>query len=151
MNENPRGISEIKVSFFVTPHASTALTSSRHVYEVLLQYFDNDQFDLREEFIVLYLNRANRIIGVHRHSSGGAVSTIVDVRIVFAIALKTNAQGIIVSHNHPSGTLSPSTHDESLTKRMEQVAKFHEILFVDHVIVTRNGYFSFADEGLLSR
>jgi len=102
-----------------------------------------------EEFWILMLNRANRIISRERVSIGGVTGTLVDARIVFKHALDILASSIVLCHNHPSGSLKPSQADIDLTKKMKAAGKTLDILVVDHLIVSDKGYYSFADEGLL--
>jgi DNA repair protein RadC len=103
---------------------------------------------------MLLLNRANKVLGIFEVSSGSATGTVADPKLVFAAAIKTNACGIILAHyvkahNHPSGNLQPSQADIDLTRRMKEGGKLLEIQLLDHVILTSEGYYSFADEGLL--
>lgn len=107
------------------------------------------QFLQREVFAILLLNRANRIIHFEIVSEGGITGTIADPRIILKKALEHNATGIILCHNHPSGNLKPSHADEMLTKKIKNAASFLDILVTDHIIVSHEGYFSFADEGML--
>ena len=102
-----------------------------------------------EEFWVLMLNRANRIISRERVSIGGISGTVVDARIVFKRALDMLACSIVLCHNHPSGNLSPSQADINLTKKMKAAGQTLDIQVVDHLIISDKGYYSFADEGLL--
>ena len=102
-----------------------------------------------EEFWVIYLNRNNRIIRKERISTGGTCATIVDLKILAKKALDCLAQSIIIVHNHPSGNLNPGKEDRQVTKNIAAALKLFEIHLLDHVIVSKNGYFSFADEGLL--
>ena len=102
-----------------------------------------------EEFWVLLLNRANYIIGKECISKGGVSGTFVDARIVFRHALEALASGIILFHNHPSGSLKPSQADKDLTKRLKKVGEFMEVPVLDHLIIGNQTYFSFADGGLL--
>jgi len=102
-----------------------------------------------EEFWILMLNRANRIISRERVSMGGVTGTVVDARIVFKRALDMLACSIVLCHNHPSGNLSPSQADIDLTKKMKAAGKTLDIQVVDHLIISDEGYYSFADEGLL--
>ena len=125
------------------------IRSSQDCYNILKQAWDENKIDMLEEFKVLFLNRANRVIGIYKVSAGGISSTIVDVRLVLAAAIKSLAVTIILSHNHPSGNLIPSAADEQLTFKIKEAAKFHDIKVVDHVIITSEGYYSFADEGIL--
>ena len=103
--------------------------------------------EVQEHFIALYLNQANKIIGYYHHSTGTINATMVDIEIVAAVALKTLAKSVIISHNHPSGNLQPSDADRILTKRIKDALKLFDIQLLDHVIVTREGYFSFSERG----
>lgn len=107
------------------------------------------QFLQREVFAILLLNRANRIIHFEIVSEGGITGTVADPRIILKKALEYSATGIILCHNHPSGNLKPSHADEMLTKKIKNAASFLDILVTDHIIVSHEGYFSFADEGML--
>ncbi|HUS86163.1 MAG TPA: DNA repair protein RadC [Bacteroidales bacterium] len=102
-----------------------------------------------EEFWILYLNRSNRIISRLKISQGGISGTITDIRIIMKKGLELLASSIIVSHNHPSGNKEPSEADISITKKIKEGAAFFDISLLDHLIVTDNGYYSFADNGLL--
>lgn len=102
-----------------------------------------------EEFWVLYLNNANKILFKAQLSKGGMTGTLVDVRLVFKIALEQNAVAIILVHNHPSGKLQASDADIQVTKKIKNAGQQLDIPILDHVIVTEHGYFSFADEGIL--
>lgn len=102
-----------------------------------------------EEFWVVYLNNANKIIFKAQLSKGGITGTIVDVRLVFKIALEQNAVAIVLAHNHPSGKLQASEADIQVTKRIKNAGLQLDISVLDHIIVTEHSYFSFADEGIL--
>ena len=105
----------------------------------------------REAFIVLLLNRSNRVLGWHLVSVGGLSATLVDPKIIFQVALKCNATGIIISHNHPSGDVRPSPEDIRMTKKIYEGGNLLVIKLLDHVIVTEGEeYYSFADEGNLN-
>lgn len=106
--------------------------------------------DYRHEvFAVLFLNRANKINHFEIVSEGGITGTVADPRVILRIALEQDAVNIILCHNHPSGSLKPSPADEQLTTKIKEAARFLDITVIDHVIVSEDGYFSFADEGLL--
>ena len=92
----------------------------------------------------MLLNRANKVLGIFEVSSGGSTGTVADPKLVFAAAIKANACGIILAHNHPSGNLQPSQADIDLTKKMKEGGKLLEIQILDHVIITTEGYYSFA-------
>ncbi len=102
-----------------------------------------------EVFAVLFLNRANKILHFEIVSSGGLTGTVADPRIILKKALETGATSIVLSHNHPSGSLKPSRADEELTQKIRQAAMYLDIKVLDHIIVSDEGYFSFADEGLI--
>lgn len=125
------------------------ITNSRDSFNILKKTWDENKINMLEQFKVLLLNRANRVIGVYEASSGGITGTIVDSRLILATAIKSLAVSIIISHNHPSGNLKPSVADQDLTSKIKSACKYHDIKVLDHVIVTSEGYYSFADEGLI--
>jgi DNA repair protein RadC len=102
-----------------------------------------------EVFAVLFLNRANKINHFEIVSRGGITGTVADPRIILKKALEKDATSIVLSHNHPSGSLKPSRADEELTKKIREAAKYFDIKVIDHIIVSEEGYYSFADEGLM--
>jgi len=127
-------------------YLSETITGSASV----AKYLQAKLMDLSHEvFAVLFLNRANRIRHFEIISSGGMTGTVADPRIILKKALEEEAVSIILCHNHPSGNLKPSRADEELTKKIHQATKFFDILLLDHIIVSTDGYFSFADEGLI--
>ena len=102
------------------------------------------------EFIyMLMLNRQNQVLGCHQISKGGMTGTVVDVRVVFQVALKSCATSIILGHNHPSGNLDPSDADKKITRQLSEAGKMLEIQVIDHLILTSDSFFSMADEGYL--
>lgn len=122
------------------------ITSSRDAYEILKPLLA----DLpKEEFWVLFLNRSNKVMVKDQVSSGGVNGTVADPRIIFKKALEHLASGIILAHNHPSGTLRPSREDDAMTKKLVEAGRMLEIPILDHLIITDGGYFSYADEGRL--
>lgn len=126
------------------------VTSSQDVFNILMAIWEQDLIAYREAFVVLLLNRANKAMGYRWISHGGTSGTVVDVRHIFALALKCNATSVIIAHNHPSGNLQPSQADIDLTRKIKQGGELIDILVLDHIIVTPDHrYFSFADEGLL--
>ena len=145
MNE----IAEINVSYSTLNIEMKKITSVAEAYDVLLNSWNQDAIELQEEFKVIYLNRANKVLGVYALSKGTISGTLVDVRLIFAVALKCNASGIILAHNHPSGNLKPSEADKSLTSKIKQCAEFMDINLIDHLIITKNNYYSFITEGIL--
>lgn len=122
------------------------ITSSNLVFELMHPLIA----DLNhEEFWVLYLNNSNKVVYQTPLSKGGLTGTLVDVRILFKIALEHQATGIILSHNHPSGKLEPSEADKRITRKIKEAGQLLDVALLDHVIVTEHGYYSFADEGIL--
>ena len=105
--------------------------------------------ELQEEFKIMLLNRYNKVIGIFTASSGGIAGTVADPKLIFACALKGAASGIILAHNHPSGSLQASQADIDLTKKLRDGGKLLDIQILDHIIITSESYYSFADEGLL--
>jgi len=99
----------------------------------------------------MYVNRCNRVIGVYELSKGGITWTVVDIRLLLSVALKTVATSIILSHNHPSGNLKPSKQDIDLTQKIKAAAELMDIKVMDHIILGTNefSYYSFADEGIM--
>jgi DNA repair protein RadC len=122
------------------------ITASSDAYEILRPHFQDIP---HEEFWVLYLNRANRVIRKQQISLGGVAGTVADPKIILKSAIETLASGIILAHNHPSGNLSPSTLDHDLTKKMKEAGRLVEIQVLDHIIFGGSKYYSFADEGTL--
>lgn len=125
---------------------TTKLSTSRLVYEYLLPILGELA---HEEFWIILLDNANRVIRNVQLSKGGITATYVDSRLIFKEAILHGAVGIILAHNHPSGTLKPSQPDINLTKKIKAVADHLDIKILDHIIVTEKAYFSFADEHLL--
>lgn len=144
-------VAEIQVAYQnpVPSSERIKIQSSQHVYDVLLAYWERETMDFKEHFVVMYLNRANEILGLHRLSSGGIAGVVVDTKHVIAIALKANASSIILAHNHPSGALRPSEADRAITRKIRAAAKLLDLQVFDHLILTRHNYYSFADEGEL--
>ena len=103
---------------------------------------------LHEEFWVLFLNNSNKVIYKAQLSKGGITGTVVDVRLIFKMALENNATAIILSHNHPSGKLLASEADKEITKKLKFAGEQLDIKVLDHIIITENGYLSFQDEGI---
>lgn len=122
------------------------VTSSQTAYNLLLPVFEDLKY---EEFWVIYLNRANKVIKKEKVSTGGVAGTVVDTKIIFKLAVELLASSIILAHNHPSGNLKPSQQDVVLTRNIKQAAQLFDMNLFDHLIVTEQGYYSFADEGVL--
>lgn len=122
------------------------ISSSRDVFEHMQPVIGELA---HEEFWVLYLNNSNKILERVQLSKGGITGTVVDVRLAFKTALQHGATGMILCHNHPSGTLKPSEADRQITRKMRAAGEQLDIKILDHIIVTESAYYSFSDEGQL--
>ncbi len=137
---------EIKVTYNRKLIGPT-VTSSKDAADYLRDGWE--QIDYCESFYVLLLSRGNNILGVAKISTGSVAGTVADPKKIFQIALKGNASAIILAHNHPSGVLKPSSNDNLVTRKCVESGKFLDMPVLDHVILTSESYFSFADEGLM--
>lgn len=144
-------VAEIVLSYKsnVKPSLRPKVGSSKEAYEILLGTWDSSRIEFIEQFKVLLLNRANKVLGICEISTGGVSGTVADPKVIFGAAIKGNASCIIMAHNHPSGNLKPSHSDTELTRKVKEGGKLLEIQMLDHIIVTTEGYYSFADEGLV--
>jgi DNA repair protein RadC len=142
-------VSEIQVSYSPNLLVDMSIKNSKKSFELMLNEWEQDKLQMQEEAKILLLNRNNNVLGIYSLAKGGLTSCVVDVRIILSIALKTLATGIILVHNHPSGNLKPSQADLDITKKLKQSCDLLDISFLDHLIITKDNYFSFADEGLI--
>lgn len=145
-------VNEIKISYKdkISLSNSPAIKSSADAGKLLFETWDKDTISIQESFKVLLLNNSNKIKGIYQLSTGGITGTLVDVRILFAVILKSLSVGVILSHSHPSGKLMPSEADKQLTEKIKNAAAFFDVKVLDHIIIAPNGgYYSFADEGIL--
>lgn len=133
----------------VKPSERPLVKFAKDCYELLRLTWDENKIEFVEQFKVVLMNRAQRLLGIYELSTGGVTGTVADPKLVFIAALKANACNIILTHNHPSGNLKPSRADEDLTKKIATAGMYLDIKVTDHIIVTSEGYYSFADEGLL--
>jgi len=133
----------------VKPSERPKISSSRDARDVFMGMWDNTKLELMEQFKVMLTNRANKVLGIFELSTGGVSGTVADPKLIFAAAIKGAACGIIMAHNHPSGNLQPSQADIDLTRKIKEGGKLLEIQLLDHIILTSEGYYSFADEGLI--
>ncbi|MFH6989717.1 JAB domain-containing protein [Flavobacterium collinsii] len=138
-------IYKTKVKASQRPH----IGSSCSVYKLALKIWDPGKIEFLEQFKVFLLDRSNKVLGIFEISSGGTTGACVDLRLLFAAALKTNATGIIIIHNHPSGKTLPSLADKLITKKIKEAGTILDIVLVDHLIITSESYFSFADNAIL--
>ena len=144
-------VAEIQLTYrsTVKPSLRPGITASTDAYRVLIESWDETKLEFIEQFKVILLNRANKVLGIVEVSTGSTTGTIADPKLIFVAALKANACGVILAHNHPSGSLNPSQADISLTRKLKEGGKLLEISVLDHIIVTNEGYYSLADEGVM--
>jgi DNA repair protein RadC len=123
--------------------------SSRDAAEIFRQFWNENLINIQEQFSVMLLSQSNKVIGMYQHSKGAINSTIADVELIAAVAVKSLAKGVIVAHNHPSGALTPSQADITLTKRLKQALGLFTISLVDSMIIVQDKttYYSLADNG----
>lgn len=143
-------VSEIAISYKpkVKPSDRYIIRYSQDAYKLLMeQAFNDDTLEYKEYFKLVLLNKANKVLGITTLSEGGMDGTIVDVRLILQTALLAHSSNIILAHNHPAGGLIPSSHDDIITKKIKEAAKLMDITLYDHLIVTRDNYYSYADEG----
>jgi DNA repair protein RadC len=149
-NFDLHNITEIKLIYLSKVKASDRpkINCSKDAYDLLLSMWNAGTIEHVEEFKILLLNRANSVLGLFPISKGGIRGTVTDVRVVLQAALKANASGLIVAHNHPSGNLYPSDADSRITQRIKEAGSIMEIQLLDHLIIApEEGYYSFADNG----
>ena len=151
MKNSLNRLSELEVSYMpIVPLSERPqIGSSADATALFRVLFKENRLHLKEEAAVIFLNRGNKAVGGYLLSSGGLTGTVVDIRIILGIALKTLACAVILAHNHPSGSLKPSAADIKLTEQLRDAGKIMEIQLLDHIILTGDSYFSFADEELL--
>lgn len=148
---NLTNIAEVQLIYStnVKPSDRLKISSSKEAYEILRHTWNENTIELREEMKIILLNNSNKVLGLYSVSQGGVTGTIADPKLIFAVALKAHATGIILTHNHPSGNLRPSQADIDLTKRCRQAGELLDIKVLDHMIITSETYYSFADEGMI--
>ena len=142
-------VGEVELTYKSTSTSRSKIYSSEDAYEVLLSTYREGTICYKEYFKVLFLNQAKQVLGYTLISEGGITDTTVDVRVILQAALLTNSVAIILAHNHPSGSMKPSRQDMKITKQVKDAARLMRITVIDHLILTDEGYYSFADEGQL--
>ncbi|AND64490.1 DNA repair protein [Flavobacterium covae] len=142
-------IAEIKVSYSTNKPDKIKLTTCFEVYKFILSKWNTDVIEFQEECKIILFNRANYVLGIYDLSKGGISGSIVDIRIILSVALKCNASSIILVHNHPSGNMKPSEADKKITSKLKKACDLLEIYLLDHLIISNQDYFSFAQNGIL--
>ena len=131
-----------------SPDLGAQITTSDKSYNELLKYYDRNTLALQEQFVVLFLNQRNRVMGGRIMFIGGTAGTVADPKVIFSVALAyPGCSAIILSHNHPSGNPSPSPEDMKITDKIKGAGLFLDIRVLDHIIVGKDTYYSMADEG----
>jgi len=150
-NEQLTKVCEIQLKYNPEIKASDRpqIQNSDAAVEILRRVWDPDSIRIQESFKVILLNNSNRVLGVLNLSNGGMAGTTVDNRIMFATALKAQATSLIVAHNHPSGNVEPSGSDKNMTDMIIDAGKLLSIQVLDHIIITNESHFSFADANML--
>ena len=143
-------ISEIRVSYSNNKKDRLKINNSKQSYDILMACWSRATLELQEEFKVLLLNRNSQVLGVYPLSKGGTSSTTVDAKLLYSVALKCNASSIIIAHNHPSGNLNPSESDKIITKKLKKAGQYLDVVLLDHLIITKDDFFSFNDNGLIN-
>jgi DNA repair protein RadC len=145
-------VNEISISYTqkIKNDIRVNIKSSQDAADYLRNIWNPDTLNIHETFMVIMLNNANYVNGFYTLSTGGITGTLVDIRLLFAIVLKSLSVSIILAHNHPSGNLKPSESDKKLTEKIVKAGKLFDIKTLDHIILSpEGGYFSFADQNLL--
>lgn len=145
-------VSELTISYKPKVKATDryCVCCAEDAYKLLIQEaFDDDTLEYKEYLKLVLLNRANKVLGITTISEGGMDSTVVDVRLILQTALLAHSSSIILAHNHPAGNIEPSNYDDAMTKKIQEAAKQIDITLYDHLIITRDSYYSYIDEGRL--
>ncbi|HBX62215.1 JAB domain-containing protein [Empedobacter sp.] len=142
-------VSEIKISYMNEVDEKIKVMGSSEVYQVLKANWDLDTIELQEEFKILLLNQGNQVLGIKSMFKGGINTCSIDVRLIMGMALKANASALVITHNHPSGNLNASESDKRITSKIKECCELFDIRLLDHIIMVKNSYLSFADEGIL--
>src|SRR5450631_3055912 len=151
MNKIQTQTAEICVYYRTAISNKPIILSPLDAYNLFIEFFSPETIQLQERFVVLYLNKANRALGIYPLSIGGMSGTLVDVRLILSVGLKIAASFMMISHNHPSGNLQPSRQDIELTNRIKEAGKLVEIILLDHLIISavKRDYCSMANEGYI--
>lgn len=142
-------VSEIAVSYSNTYKRKIKITDAYSAEKTLRKMWDAQLMNIQEQFCVLFLNNANEVVGFRCLSTGGLTATSVDLRILFSIACKSLSSGIIIAHNHPSGTLKASKADIDITHKIKRAGEMLDINLLDHVILTDKSFVSLAQQGVI--
>lgn len=141
-------INEVEIVYKRKNSLKPKFKDSNQVYKILYPFFEN-VIDHHESFKILLCDNNNRVLGIHQVSEGGLTGTVVDIRIIAQSIILSNAKSVILAHNHPSGNLEPSRQDKNVTDKIKNMCELLEVKLLDHIILTSEKHFSFADEGII--
>ena len=146
MKKYKNTISEYSLKYTKSEIQKTKITTSESASNVIRQFYFDD-INIYESFFILLLNRANNTTGFAKISQGGTAGTIVDIKIIAKYAVESLSSAVIICHNHPSGNIKPSEADINITKKIKDALLLLDISLTDHIILSENNYYSFADNG----
>ena len=141
-------ISEYSLKYTKSQIQKTKVTTSESASNVIRKFYFDD-INIYESFFILLLNRANNTTGFAKISQGGTAGTVVDIKIIAKYAVESLSSAVIICHNHPSGDKRPSDADLNITRRIKDALLLLDIKLIDHIIITENDFYSFADNGNL--
>ncbi len=144
--KNPIPEIQLKYTPAFAKNERLKISNSQGAYDSFLNTWDMDTIELCEEFKMILLNTSNEVLGIHTISKGGLSATVVDLKLLFAVVLKTAASSIILAHNHPSGKLKPSSNDLRMQVRIKMVARHLDVALFDNIIITKYGFYSFVND-----
>ena len=139
---------ELQVKSTNTKFEQVKISEHQDAYNIIRRFYFDD-LEIYESAFILLLNEANKMIAYAKISQGGTVGTVVDVKLIAKYAIDCLASGVVLAHNHPSGNLNPSQQDIAITDKVKKALKLLDIYLVDHLIITKEGYYSFAEQGLI--
>ena len=148
MKKYKNTISEYSLKYTKSEIQKTKITTSESASKVIRQFYFDD-INIYESFFILLLNRANNTTGFAKISQGGTAGTYVDIKIIAKYAVEALSSAVIICHNHPSGNITPSELDINITKKVKDALLLLDIKLIDHIIITENDFYSFADNGNL--
>lgn len=148
MKTNNSTLERITLKKEKTDFKRVKITTSKESEEVIRQFYFDD-IEIYESVFILLLNRSNNTIGYAKISQGGTAGSVVDVKIIAKFAIEGLASNVILAHNHPSGNTQPSQADKTITEKVKNALKLFDILLMDHVILTKDNYYSFSYNGIL--
>ena len=146
MKKYKNTISEYSLKYTKSEIQKTKITTSESASNVIRKFYFDD-INIYESFFILLLNRANNTTGFAKISQGGTAGTVVDIKIIAKYAVESLSSAVIICHNHPSGNIKPSEADINITKKIKDALLLLDISLTDHIILSENNYYSFADNG----